>query len=365
MRPARARLAFLATTLAVPIALVPAARAQEVVDIDAGNDRTRRTETTSPARLRAALPGGGGTVRFGAQVLVRALTPLTERPDKSVFALTASRASVRASLAGGYEVYLRADLSRTPSVLDAELSARLAPGLRVDVGRYKTPFSYEFLTSRAGLDFIDRSRVVSTLVPNRRLGAEAELTLLPRDLLTVTAGLFDGAAPEGESANGTLLGVVRVQAHLPPGVVRATGLRATVGVNVAVEDGRTGVTDEVLGARGRTVVGVDGRARLGRLVVAGEWIGETVRGARAVGTGLPVGFDNREGFYATAGVDLTMDHRLLARLDRFDGISEVLGGLNVSLTPAVTTQLNVFVPATGTPAGTRGVRLGMSAQVNF
>ncbi len=364
MMPSRPSLRTFAC-LAALLAAAPIARAQEIADLDAGNGRTRRTETTTSAPLVLRTPEA--TIRLGGQIVFGAAGPLGERSDTDLFRIAAARASVRATLGGRYGLFLRTDLSRTPALLDAELSARVSPALRVDAGRFKTPFSYELLSSRAGLDFADRSRVVRALAPNRRTGVEATLSILPREALTVTAGVFDGrglgADGSGDDGStGARLVAARVQAHMPPALARATGLRGTAGVNIAHE-GPDAFVRTGIGAA-RTLVGADARLRLGRVVVAGEWIGETLRRATDA-TGTRVAADGRSGYYATAAVDLTPDHRALVRLDRFEGASEVIGGLNVSLTPAVTAQVNAIVPAAGFAPGERRARLAATAQITF
>ncbi len=338
----------------------PAALAQEPPVLDPGEGRTRRTETTNTAPIVLRTPDA--TVTLGAQIVAGAETPIGTGSDTDAFRLAAARASLRARVGERYGLYLRTDLTRTPAVLDAELSARLTDGLRIDVGRFKTPFSHEFIRSRSGLDFTSRARV-NALVPGRRNGVEARLDLVPDDALAVTVGLFDGRGPDSVTSGGARLAVARVQAFLPASVVRATGLRGLAGLNVAHEGADAFVRTGVTAAR-RTLVGADARLRLGRVVVSGEWIAETLRDPAGPNGGA-VDIDGRSGYHATVAADLTDDLRLLARLDRFEGTSEVIGGVNASLTPAVTVQVNTIVPAVGTAPGRRHTRLAATAQIVF
>ena len=49
---------------------------------------------------------------------------------------------------------------------------KVTPAVRIDVGQFKSPFSYEFLTPSQSIDFVNRSQVVTALAPGRQLGAQ-------------------------------------------------------------------------------------------------------------------------------------------------------------------------------------------------
>jgi len=63
------------------------------------------------------------------------------------------------------------------------------PNLRF--GLFKSPFSHEFLTSAASLDFVRRSQVVSALAPARRIGAQLR-GALGGGLIAYRLGVFNG-----------------------------------------------------------------------------------------------------------------------------------------------------------------------------
>ncbi|MGB3541729.1 hypothetical protein, partial [Rubrivirga sp.] len=98
----------------------------------------------------------------------------------------------------------------------------------------------------------------------------------------------------------------------------------------------------------RILVGGDLRLRVGPLLIAGEAISELVDG--------PGGFaGNRTGLYGTVGLDVADDHRVLARLDHFDGSNDLLLGYNTSFSQAAAGQLNLGLPLDddGAPGRTR------------
>lgn len=330
--------------------LTAPAVAQDLPGTDAGNHRTRRTETQpfAPPTFRR----DDAEFRVGTLAQAFARVPLERAAQADVFSVPRARLALRATLAGRFGAYVRAELAGQPALLDAEVTARVAPALRLRAGRFKTPFSYEFTEVTSGTDFADRARVVRALVPGRRVGIEALVGggARPIELL---AGVFNARGLDGAGARGRLLGVGRVAVHLPASFVEATGVRGAFGANVAAEDGPLPADTAVVA--GRTLAGVDGRVRMGRVVVAAEWLREYARRAPA---------DDRTGYYVTAGYDISLDHRVLARLDRFAGSSDLVLGYNTSLHPAVTALVNVVVPLNDR-AGSRRAGLVIGTQVAF
>lgn len=88
-------------------------------------------------------------------------------------------------------------------------------GFGVQVGQFKTPFTWEYVTSIADIETLDRSTIVDSLAPKRDLGIAADYQVGPR--LLVTAGVFNGEGV-GVTANrdSTLLGVARVALKVAP-----------------------------------------------------------------------------------------------------------------------------------------------------
>jgi phosphate-selective porin len=81
--------------------------------------------------------------------------------------------------------------------------------LGVQLGQFKTPFTWEYITSLSLVETADRSTVVDSLAPKRDIGIMADYALGGR--ATISAGIFNG---EGQNVtantDSSALGVARV-----------------------------------------------------------------------------------------------------------------------------------------------------------
>jgi len=84
------------------------------------------------------------------------------------------------------------------SILDANLGVAVSPALQFKFGKFKSPVGLELLQSDSWSFFAERS-LVTNLVPNRDLGAQASGDLLGRTL-NYTVGLF-GGVPDAANSN--------------------------------------------------------------------------------------------------------------------------------------------------------------------
>ncbi len=250
------------------------------------------------------------------------------------FDVSAARFGIGGRLDGGIGYRLQTDFARAPAVLDAFVSYQPGDAAEFLVGRYKAPFSFEFLTSAANTDFVNRARVVRALAPGRQVGASVQVPLAG-EALALRAGVFNAAfkrAADGDAASqaerGGFLLAARAQSTLQP----ADGTALIVGVNLAYD---TPDMSDALDVPGRLLMGADARLRFGRLLFAAEGIVEQTEGDA---------FPDRDGFFLTAGYDLDASNRLLVRLDELDGSGEVLLGYNLTLTRAAGFQANVILP---------------------
>ncbi|HVS52658.1 MAG TPA: porin [Opitutaceae bacterium] len=85
------------------------------------------------------------------------------------------------------------------SVLDANLTVAVTPGLQLKFGKFKTPVGLELLQSDSWTFFNERS-IVTNLVPNRDLGVQASGDLFD-GRLSYQAGVFNGVGDGGSSTN--------------------------------------------------------------------------------------------------------------------------------------------------------------------
>lgn len=280
------------------------------------------------------------------------------------FTISNFRLRVSGNLDQGFSYFLQTNFAATPTILDARLSYRVTPSVALDVGQFKAPFSYEFLTSAGSIDFVNRSQTVTVLAPGRQLGLQARLGR-PGGPTTVSAGVFNGNGFALNANDGNHLMYVaratftpRLGSESSPGA--AGGLRPrqlpgtprglTVGLHAAVseDEGASFGSGFVTGFTGRRVLfGADGRYTEDRLLLAGEVVVSELD--------PDVGVErNPWGFHATAGYMLSPKAQGLARWERFqpdDGTvrrESVILGLNVWPTTVTEVQVNYLVDTDNT-----------------
>ena len=258
--------------------------------------------------------------------------------NEAGFDVAAAWLGVGGRLGENVGYFVRGAFERTPTLLEAYVSYG-SDDVRGIVGRQKVPFSAEFLTPAADIDFVNRARAVRSLAPGRSTGASINAN--PNGgPLRLRAGVFNatstgsfyaqpGSGPfQGQSDRGGFLLVGRAQATVPAGAGTLT-LGANAGYN-------TPDTSERFDISSGLVVGGDARLRIGRALLAGEYLySETPTS--------PSGRTD-DGGYATAGYDVTGNDRLLVRFDTFNSSNEVLFGYNRAITRAASFQFNVIAP---------------------
>jgi hypothetical protein len=208
----------------------------------------------------------------------------------------------------------------------------------VDAGRFKTPFSRELLTYAGSIDFVDRSRVVSALAPNRQVGVRLSGQL--DDHVSWAAGGFTGGS--NNVPGEPLLGVLRLEGS---GIdVGEDGVLALAGQAGFGRDGAVGAGAGGNAFRGDGVLlGVDGRFTSGPLLLAAEYI-------RADWDPTFGGDGDADGLYATVGWHVRENHQVLARWDRYrsvtalDADDAIVLGYNVWPTGASEIQVNGVFP---------------------
>jgi len=150
---------------------------------------------------------------------------------------------------------------RTGNVGTGRASVSLADGyvrwthneLGVQLGQFKTPFTWEYVTSLTLVETADRSTVVDSLAPKRDIGLMVDYALGGR--ATISAGIFNG---EGQNVtantDSSALGVARVTYRPIPYLV--------VGANAARYFADS------------TRYGVDARVESPWIILRGEYIGQ-------------------------------------------------------------------------------------------
>jgi hypothetical protein len=215
--------------------------------------------------------------------------------------------------------------------------------LGVQVGQFKTPFSWEYLASIADIETLDRTAVVDSLSPKRDIGLMVDYQLGKHLLLS--GGVFNG---EGinvtANRDSTVLGVARVAIKPVPQV--------TVGLHAARWFGDS------------TRYGADVGYQDARFVVRGEYAG----GARD-----SLGGKDDWGWYGVAGYKVVPAVQLVAKYEDFQ--REAIGpqfknraisvGINgFPVIPAVRLSAFYVSRKVGEP-GTRVSQVQTQLQVKF
>lgn len=252
--------------------------------------------------------------------------------------VAAARLRVSGDLDGGFRYDLQTNFAASPSLLDARVGWVHSDAFAIDAGRFKTPFSREFLTYAGSIDFVNRARVVSALAPNRQVGVRLSGRL--DEHVSWAAGGFTGGS--NNVPGEPLLGVFRIEGS---GIdVGEEGVLALAGQVGFGQDGAVGAGAGGNAFRGDGVLlGIDARFTSGPLLLAAEYIRgdwETTLGAEG----------DADGLYATVGWHLQENHQVLARWDRFrsasvlDADDAIVLGYNVWPTGATEIQVNGVFP---------------------
>ncbi len=253
-------------------------------------------------------------------------------PGGDGFAVAEFRFGVSGRLDGGVDYLLQSNFG---DVLDARVGFQLHRALTIDAGRFKTPFSGEFLTGAGDLDFVTRSQSIRALAPNRALGVALRGPIAAG--FSYSLGLFNGRGGSTGNPRGRFANVARL-------AWRADGIE--IALNGAVNGDRVPLIElsDPAFATIRSLLGADLR------VVRGPWLlsAEVDRGDGQLGT-----VRDPWGGFLTGGYQVRPGSQLLLRLDHLDtGRSLdrrtlVIGGWNFSPTGPTQIQINAIFPVNG------------------
>jgi hypothetical protein len=177
---------------------------------------------------QAATPAPSTPAKLGGYLQTR----LVYQKDIGMTA-TINRARLQATgtIATGFSYKVQGEF-RTGNVGNGKASVALTDAyirfshqaLGIQVGQFKTPFTWEYITSLADIETLDRSTVVDSLAPKRDIGVMADFQA--GKYVLFSAGAFNGEGVNVTSnKDSTVLGVARAAFKPVPQI--------TVGVNVA------------------------------------------------------------------------------------------------------------------------------------
>ncbi len=240
---------------------------------------------------------------------------------------------------------------------------KLVPGLTIDAGLFKAPFSRELLTGAGNLDFVNRSQVVRALAPARQIGAQARGEF-SAGALAYGVGVFNGNSFDGNSNDSDEFLYVARLSFFPPRFRGPGSDQLEIALNVGYSQDANATLGGgfVTGFEGeRGLIGADARLTQGNVLAAAEII--------AARLDADVG-PTREpfGWQLTGGYMITRNSQLLIRWDKLDadGIRAdsdlVILAYNVWPTAPTKLQVNYVIPTRG---GVDNHQLLANAQVSF
>ncbi len=116
--------------------------------------------------------------------------------EVDTFALRRVRPQLRGRIAQRFEFFLNPDFAGGTLVLqDAYIDTRFSPAFIVRLGKGKTPFGLERLTSAGTLAFLERA-LPNALVPNRDVGVQV-FGEIPGGIVSYAAAVLNGVADGG------------------------------------------------------------------------------------------------------------------------------------------------------------------------
>jgi hypothetical protein len=142
-----------------------------------------------------------------------------------IFTVNRARLTAAGGVAGDVTWRVQGEF-RTGNVGTGRASVSLTDGylrwthnaLGVQLGQFKTPFTWEYITSLSLIETADRSTAVDSLAPKRDIGIMADYDIGGRAL--ITAGIFNGEGQNLTSnTDSSALGVARVQVRPIPYIV--------------------------------------------------------------------------------------------------------------------------------------------------
>lgn len=267
-----------------------------------------------------------------------------DQPGQNTFRIPNARLKVSGELDNNFGYVLQADVARSPSLLDANISYAFSDEFSVTTGAMKPKISAEFLTPTSSTDFINRSRIVSALVQNRDVGVLANAVLT--EGLTVSGGIFNGRNQNLSNNDNEFYYTGRIEADSEIG----RDARIQIGGNIGhgQENGTSignGSLPLINGTR--TIYGGDIRLEVQRFLLSGEFLGATLE----YNSGTE---DEVLGFHITGGYWATDQLQFLVRLDHIESrelsvtqfsepLDLVYGGINYNFTDAASFQLSYQV----------------------
>ena len=253
---------------------------------------------------------------FTLEMLFQAVADF--QPERSLignngFYLSNARLRLLGNLDDNFSYFFQGSFIISPLLLDAAISYKFSDFFKLTAGQFKTPFSKEFLTYAANIDFVNRAQATALLSPRRDIGFQLSGNLID-DLIEYRAGIFNGNGPNKFfNDNNSFLYVGRVAAKS-----RTSNNKYEIGVNAGYdENSNSGILGKSFSGK-QTFLGGDVRAEIDKFLFSSEIVMNNLDGSiDSVATK-----EDPYGYHITIGYKPFSKHQFLLRYDNLsaDGI---------------------------------------------
>lgn len=274
------------------------------------------------------------------------------------FSIANLRLKMHGKLDGGFSYFIQTSFLKTPAILDGFMSYSPMNDFILDAGLMKVPFSKEYLTSAADIDFVNRSQAVNAMNLGRQTGIQVRGSF-GDDLIHFRTGIFNGNASFTGNDNNDFLfaGRMSVLSHDQTG---SGSFEAGINLGRSFDHAVTAIVVPFNGIR--NIAGADVRWNHNRLLLAGEFVTTEYR--------FTAGSTNRpEGYHFTAGYMISLNSQLLFRYDSYRSLGLgndsdlIVAGYNLWPTSVTEVQINVLVPRQTTTLN--GSQLLLNTQISL
>lgn len=218
----------------------------------------------------------------------------------SAFTIRNLRMYFTGSAGEHFKYFFQGSLNQSFEMLDLKLSYIFDDHLRVDGGRFKTPFGVEFLTNDAKLRFVKRSTIATTIGTFRQYGIQGQGSLFEKRLM-LTLGAFNG---DTSVNNKKFLFIGKAHTIPIKKDELLPDLQIEVGGSIAYTTDRYDLKSYPFYKNNHILFGVDTKVTYERYWLEGEYYAATSNRNKT-----------QDGFYFDLGSKINSEWEIIGRFD--------------------------------------------------
>jgi len=280
---------------------------------------------------------------FTLEMLFQAVADF--QPERTIignngFSVSNMRLRMFGNLDKNFSYFFQASFIISPLLLDAIVRYKFSNAFMLSAGQFKAPFSKEFLTYAANIDFVNRAQATVILSPRREIGFQLSGKFVD-DLLEYRAGIFNGNGPnEIFNDNNSFLYVGRIAMTL-----QTENSKYEIGLNAGYSTDSNGSIFAKSFVGKRIFLGADFRAQVQNFLLSTEIIINKLDGT----IDSVQSKSEPYGYQITLGYKPLSKHQFLLRYDNLspDGIISdsdfYIIGYNYWPTQATELQVNYII----------------------